>query len=43
MSDAEGAQDEEVVEATASDGVPELVVVEIEVQQRVHGRPRLAT
>ena len=25
MSDAEGAQDEEVVEATASDGVPELV------------------
>ena len=43
VSDAEGVQGEEVVEAPAGDGVSELIVVEIEVQKGVHDRPRLAT
>ena len=43
VSEAEGAQGEEVVEAAAREGVPEVVVVEVEVQKRVHGWPRLAT
>ena len=43
MPDAEGVEGEEVVKATACEGVPELVVVEVEVQKGVHDRPRLTT
>ena len=43
MPEAKGVQGEEVVEAAAREGVPEVVVVEVEEQKRVHGWPRLAT
>ena len=43
MPDAEGVEGEEVVEAAAGQGVPEIVVVQVEVQERVHDRPWLAT